>query len=196
MTEKQKKNCVFITTPFKYKVFKEAELDWHYANLKAMKENGIEYDIYNITGKSEAELTHDLAKYDAMYVEGGSPFYFMQEAHNNNFGEYVHRRLNKGMLYISESAGSVVAGIDIAANSRPGKSYKDYDLVDTKGFGFVNFVILPHWGQESKKSDYFAYKIPQSYNEDYPIIPLSNNQFVEVEDDWYKIIDIKVQTLP
>jgi len=190
LSNSQKQHLVFIVTPFKYRVFKEVELDWHYANLKAMEENGITFDLYDISGKSEADLARDLAKYESLYVEGGSPFFFMQESLKNNFGEYIKKRLEDGMVYISESAGSVVAGADISANSRPGKSYKDYQLDGTKGFGFVNFVILPHWGQESKESDYLNYKIPQSYNEDFPIILLSNNQYVEVVGDQFKIIDI------
>lgn len=94
------------------------------------------------------------------------------------------------MIYISESAGSVCAGADIAANSRPGKSLANYDLPNSAGFRFVNFAILPHWGQDDKKPDYFAYKIPQAYKEDFPYILLSNSQYVEVTDDWYKIIDV------
>jgi dipeptidase E len=109
-----------------------------------------------------------------MYVEGGNAFFFMQEAQKNNFGDYVRGRLEQGMIYISESAGSVCAGIDIAANSRPGKSLKDYDLSSSAGFGFVNFAILPHWGQPEKREDYLDYKIPNSYHDDYPYILLSN----------------------
>jgi dipeptidase E len=125
-----------------------------------------------------------------MYVEGGNPFFFMQESHKNNFGDYLKRRLEQSMIYISESAGSVCAGVDIAANSRPGKSLENYDLPNSAGFNLVNFAILPHWGQKEKREDYYAHKIPQSYKEDFPYILLANNQYVEVTDDWYKIIDV------
>lgn len=189
----QKQNVVYITTPFKYRQFKESELDWHYCNLKAMQKYGYKYDFYDIIGKTNSDFERDLAKYQAMYVEGGNPFFFMQEALKNNFGDYLKKRLNFGMIYVSESAGSVCAGIDIAANSRPGKSVADCDLPDSDGFGFVNFAILPHWGQQSKQSDYFAHKIPQAYKEDFPYILLANNQYVEATDDWYKIVDVTVK---
>jgi peptidase E len=125
-----------------------------------------------------------------MYIEGGSPFFFMQEAIKNNFGSYIHKRLDSSIVYISESAGSVCAGVDIAANSRPGKSLEDYDLQGSAGFKFVNFAIIPHWGQLDKKPDHLTYKIPRAYREDYPYILLTNNQYVEVTDDGYKIIDV------
>lgn len=190
LSEAQKQNVVFITTPFKYRQFKECALDWHYNNLDAMKKYGYNYEFYDITGKTSSDVEKDLAKYHTMYVEGGSPFFFMQESYKNNFGDYVKKRLDSGMIYISESAGSIVAGPDIAANSRPGKSLQDYDLPNSDGFNLVNFAILPHWGQKEKREDYFTHKIPQAYKEDFPYILLANSQYVEVTDDWYKIVDI------
>ena len=183
-----KKNTVFITTSVKYRIFKESELDWHYKNRATLKDGGFICDDYDITGMSEADIKNDLDKYKVIYVEGGNTAYLLQQAQKNNFGNYIKERVNNGMIYISESAGSVIAGPDIYANSRPGKTPADYGLTDTKGFGLVNFEIMPHWGMENKKPDYMKYKIPQSYNEDFPYLLLLNNQYVEVKDDWYKII--------
>lgn len=190
LSDEQRQTVVFITTPFGYRQFKESELDWHYHNLDAMKKYGYKYEFYDITGKTSNDIEKDLAKYQTVYVEGGSPFFFMQEAHKNNFSDYIKNRLESGMIYISESAGSVCVGVDIAANSRPGKSLEDYDLESSAGFNLVNFAILPHWGQDDKKPDYFKYKIPQAYKEDFPYILLANTQYIEVTDDWYKIVDI------
>lgn len=190
LTDAQKQSVVFITTPFKYRVFKEAELDWHYNNLEAMSIYGFKYDFYDIIGKTKSDFERDLAKYQAIYVEGGNPFFFMQEAFKTSFGDYLKMRLADGMVYISESAGSIVAGVDIAANSRPGKSVDDYDLPNSTGFNFVNFAILPHWGQKEKFEDHTKYKIPQAYKEDFPYILLANNQYIEVDDTHYKLITV------
>ncbi|MFZ2199769.1 MAG: Type 1 glutamine amidotransferase-like domain-containing protein [Microgenomates group bacterium] len=188
--DEAKKNTVFITTSIKYRVFKESELDWHYKNRATLKESGFICEDYDITGKSEQDLKNDLDKYQVIYMEGGNTAYLLQQAQKNNFGKYITTRVNNGMIYVSESAGSVIAGPDIYANGRPGKSSADYGLTDTHGFGLVNFEIMPHWGKENKKADYMTYKIPQAYNEDFPYILLANTQYVEVTDDWYKIIDI------
>jgi dipeptidase E len=190
LSDEQKQNVVFITTPFKYRVFKDSELAWHYNNLEAMKKYGYKYEFYDIVGKTSEEIEKDLAKYQTMYVEGGSAFFLMQEAIKNNFGGYIKKRLESGMVYISESAGSVCAGPDIAAQSRPGKSLQNYDLPNSAGFNIVDFCFMPHWGQKEKREDYFTYKIPQSYKEDYPYLLLTNNQYVEVTDGWYKIVDV------
>lgn len=185
-----KKHTVFITTPIKYKVFKEADLDWHYKNRATLKAAGFECEDYDITGKNLEDLRKDLANYKVIYVEGGNPFYMLQESQKSHFVEYIVERVNNGMIYISESAGSVVAGADISANSRIGKSASDYELTSTRGYNFVNFVFMPHWGMDVKKNDYMTSKIPQCYNEDFPYVLLTNNQYIEVQDDWYKIVDI------
>lgn len=45
----KKAKTVFITTPIKYKVFKESELDWHYKNRETLKRNGFITEDYDIT---------------------------------------------------------------------------------------------------------------------------------------------------
>ena len=70
----KKTKTVFITTPIKYKVFKDSELGWHYKNRDTLKRNGFITEDYDITGKSEQDLVRDLPKYEVMYVEGGNPF--------------------------------------------------------------------------------------------------------------------------
>lgn len=187
----KKAKTVFITTPIKYKVFKESELAWHYKNRETLKQNGFITEDYDITGKTEQDLVNDLSKYEVMYVEGGNPFSTLKIAQTNNFAAYVHSRIKEGMIYVSESAGSVLAGADIAANSRPGKSAKEYGLTDTKGISLINAVFMPHWGQGIKRKDYVESKYPQTYLEDYPYIFLPNNQYLELEDAKFRVITVK-----
>lgn len=186
----KKAKTVFITTPIKYKVFKESELGWHYKNRETLKRNGFITEDYDITGKTEQDLVNDLSKYEVMYVEGGNPFSTLKIAQTNNFAEYVRTRIKEGMIYVSESAGSVLAGVDIAANSRPGKSAKEYGLPDTKGIALINAVFMPHWGLENKKKDYAESKYPQTYLEDYSYIFLPNNQYLEVENGSWRIVSV------
>lgn len=185
----QKAKTVFITTPIKYKVFKESELGWHYKNRETLKRNGFVTEDYDITGKNEQDLIKDLAKYEVMYVEGGNPFSTLKIAQENNFADYVKNRMESGMIYVSESAGSVLAGADIVANSRPGKSAKEYGLINTAGIGLINAVIMPHWGQDKKIQDYQGSKFPQTYHEDYPYLFLSDSYYLEIEDRKTRLIN-------
>lgn len=189
--EDKKVKTVFITTPIKYKTFQESELGWHYKNRETLKRNGFITEDYDITGKSEQDIINDLTKYKVMYVEGGNPFSTLKISQANNFADYVRSRIKEGMIYISESAGSVLAGIDIAANSRPGKSAKEYGLTDTKGIGLISSVIIPHWGQEAKKEDHLTYKIPQAFTPNYPCILLTDYNYLEIDEGNVHIIDIR-----
>ncbi len=184
-----KLKAVFIDTTIRDQV--HSNLDWHKLNKSKMEESGFVFDMYDIAGKSAEQIVLDLDKYDIMYIEGGNPFYLQQEAQKNNFIEFVKRKVEEGLIYIGTSAGSILAGPDTSSVNRPGKSADMYNLASTKGLNLVNFVVMPHWGDVKKKDYCFEYKIPNSYNENYPYIMLTDTQYVEVKDDSFKIIDVK-----
>lgn len=183
-----KQPCVYITTSFMYK---PEPPDWQPIHRASLVVAGFNLTDYNIAGKSEQQIAIDLAKYPTMYIEGGNVAYLLQQSQCNNFGAYVKQRVEKGMVYIASSAGSVIMGPDIAANGRPGKTPVDYGLTETTGFSIVNFVIMPHWGAKEKKEAYFKHKIPQTYQEDNPYVLLANNQYVEVKGDTFQTHTVK-----
>lgn len=183
-----KKQAVFITTTINDKP--RSDLGWHYANKASMEKVGIRFDMYNIAGKTKEQIHSDLSEYQIMYVEGGNSYYLLQEAQKNNFGAYVKQRVEGGMIYIGTSAGSVIVGPDIEPVRRDETTPLAPDLKGTKAFNIVNFVILPHWGGEEYRKLYDEYRINHIYNEDFPYILLTDNQYVEITDDWYKIIDV------
>lgn len=188
------RRAVFINTPLQDKKRSDKDLDFHYKNIEALKAIGINFDFYDLAGKSESELKLDLGKYGLMYVEGGNPFYLLARSLENNFGGYLKTRLEQGLIYLSTSAGSLITGPDISSVNRPGKTAAMAGLTDTTGFNIVNFNLSPHWGSPSKKDIYLQYKIPNSYREDHPYILVSNYQYVEVDGDWINIVDVRNET--
>lgn len=183
-----KKKSVFIMTPLKGKP--GADLDWHYTNKKNMEDNGFHFDMYDIEGKTEADIAKDLSKYQCMYVEGGSSPYLLQESQKNNFGRYVKERVENNMLYISTSAGSIIAGPVLPPYVREDR-FVQPPLADYTGFNLVNFTLVPHWGSKEFRNKYLGGRIEKIYSEQMPpFILLTDNQYIEVEDDWYKIVDI------
>ena len=183
--------AVFLMTPLSDKKRSDKELDFHYKNIAALRRIGVNFDFYDISGKSEIQITRDLDKYKLMYVEGGNPFYLLARSQENNFAQYLHKRIKEGLIYISTSAGSLILGPDIAAVARPGKGPTEASLSSTKGFNIVNFNVSPHWGSQSKHDLYMDYKIPQSYKEDHPYFLISNYQYLEVVGDWINIVDVQ-----
>ncbi len=190
LSDNQKQNIVFVDTAIKYREFKEGELDWHYANLDAMHKYGYNYELYDIIGKTGREIERDLAKYETIYVEGGNPYYLLQESQKNGFGDYVAKRVKAGMIYISTSAGSVIMGPDIEPVRRAETTPLAPNLKGTIAYGIVPFVIMPHWGNQALRKLYDEYRLKHIYNEAYPYILLTDQQYVEVEGDWLTIMDV------
>lgn len=184
------KPMVFIDTCIHSRVHTDDELSWHHENKKQLEVSGFNFDIYDISNKTKITIKNDLDKYEIMYIEGGNAPYLLKQSVTNDFENYVKSRVAAGMIYISTSAGSIVAGPDIASNGRPGKTVQDFGLADSSGFGLVNFVVIPHWGDNSKATDCQKYKIPQSYLENYPHIMINDHQYIEVKDDWCKIVSV------
>lgn len=183
-----KANAVFIITALSDKA--HSDLDWHYANKSSMEAVGFNFTVYDISGKSKEQIIADLSHFDVMYIEGGNSYYLLQESQKNGFGEFVKKRVEERMIYISTSAGTVIAGPDIEPVRQDSRAILAPDLQGTKAYGLVDFVVMPHWGQEKRRDLFNNYRINHIYNEDYPYILLTNNQYVEATDDWYKIIDI------
>ncbi len=181
------KNGVIITTAFEDK---EHNLDWHYANKQALQDAGFKFDLYTIRGKSNKDLHNDLDKYDLIFVEGGNAFYLLQESQKNNFAEYISERVNKGMIYIGSSAGSVIAGPDIDPVARPERTEMAKELSGTIGFGLVDFSVIPHWADEGRREMAFKVRLPHIYQDKWKLILLTNSQYVEVKDEYYRICDI------
>ena len=115
----------------------------------------VKMEIQN--GKTNAQIIADLSNFDVMYIEGGNSYYLLQESQKNDFGEFVKKRVEEGMIYISTSAGTVIAGPDIEPVRREETTPLAPDLQGTKAFSIVNFVIMPHWGGEEYRYFYNDY---------------------------------------
>lgn len=183
-----KENAVFITTALKDKI--HTNLEWHYENKCQMEKAGFHFDEYDITGKTNQELVSDLSSYAAMYIEGGNSFFLLQESQKNGFGEFVKKRVEEGMVYLSTSAGTVIAGPTIEPVYQESRAILAPDLNGFEGYRLVDFVVMPHWGQEKRRDLFNNYRVKHIYNLDSPYILLNNHQYVEVKDNNYRIIDI------
>jgi len=183
-----KKNSVFINTALKDK--EHSDLEWHYTNKSKMEAEGFEFVDYDITGKTHDQILSDLSRFDVMYIEGGNSYYLLQESQKNSFINFVNQRVNEGMIYISTSAGSIIAGPDIEPVRQESRAILAPELKGTKAYNLVDFVVIPHWGQEKRRDLFTSYRIEHIYNEDYPYILINDNQYVEIEGDWIKIVDI------
>jgi len=183
-----KSNSVFIITALRDK--KHSQLQWHH-NCKAnMEAVGFHFDEYDITNKTHDQIIADLSQYDCMYVEGGNSYYLLQESQKSGFDKFVKQRVEEGMIYLGTSAGTVIAGPDIEPVRQDSRAILAKELRGTKGYGLVDFVVMPHWGSPERRELFNKYRLEHIYQEDYPYILINDNQYVEVVGDSFHIVTV------
>ncbi len=179
----------FITTPADGEI---GDKQWLADDRTSLINVGFTVTDYTIVGKNSQELLTELAAFDILYVSGGNTFYMLQQSHISGFFEAVHTLVEeRGKVYVGTSAGSIIAGPRLPEYLlNLGEQLIEKKFVDGTGFGFVNFILLPHWGSESFKSRYLESRINRLYSSSqYPILLLTDFQYVQVEGDSVKIID-------
>lgn len=154
-----------------------------------LKSMGFSIKVVDLKNRSKEELRKDLENIDVIFVAGGNTFYLLEKVIESGFFELVKELVEKGVVYIGSSAGSVLAGPDINITREFDDPNEAPNLKTTEGLKLVDFIILPHYGEGVyKEKTLKAYK--QWINSNYRIIPLTDKQAVIVTGDEYKIIEV------
>lgn len=178
----------FITTPVETKSEQE-DLSWLDDDKNAMRRAGFDFFEYTITDKNEQEIRSDLAGISVLYISGGNTNYLLYQSQQCNFAEFVREFVSQGGIYVSTSAGSIIAGPTL-----PPYLWNDHDdspaPADFIAYGMVSFTVVPHWGSTWFRDVYLHGRIEQIYNpHDQPYILLNDSQYIEVRDTMYRIVD-------
>ena len=179
---------VFITTAAEGDTGDKSWLD---EDRGAMIKAGFYLFDYTITNKSLEEIERDLSKADIIHVNGGNSFYLLLRARESGFDHWIKKAIKDGKIYIGSSAGSIVTSPDIEIAKFLDMPIHREELKTFKGFGLVDFITLPHWGNKYFKPSYLSQGFHQAYKPENKIIILNDWQYVEVKGDLYHIIDIR-----
>lgn len=178
---------VFIDTAAEVE---EGDLKWKEDDRNSLISAGFDVTEYTITGQNKEEIKNFLKDFDIIYFSGGNTFYLLEKIQQSDIHDLIVNFIKNGKIYIGSSAGSVIAGPNIAPLRDLDNYLKAPNLKGHKGFGLVDFIVFPHWGHEQFRDKYLKHRIHHTYNEDNKIILLTNNQFIEVKDDWFRIVEV------
>ncbi len=183
-----KNKLVFITTPAEPET---GDMSWLAADRKALVDARFDVTDYTITDKRAATIMNDLEKYDYIYMSGGNTWYLLKESRKTGFVEVVKDLVNRqGKIYIGTSAGSIITGPVCPDYLLEDDEVKNIE--NQRGYGFVNFTILPHWGSEFFRSRYLSERMEIAYKTDQvPLLLLTDTQYVAVEGDKFEVVDVK-----
>lgn len=181
------KKLLFINTAAE----NEKDASWQDRDRGALVKAGFKVIDYTVTGKKKSEVAAAVKQTDIIYFSGGNTFYLLQQLQLSNSLSVFRQAVAAGKIYIGTSAGSIVAGPDIYPVYRLDKASVAKKLKGYQGLGLVDFVVFPHWGSEHFKSRYLNQRLAHNYHPKNKFILLNDYQYIQVEDDWYKILEIR-----
>jgi dipeptidase E len=124
---------------------------------------------------------------DIIYFTGGNSFFLLEQLRKKGVDKLLKEELNKGKLFIGESAGAIVCAPDIKYIEMMDEKPGDYSLTDDGGLSLINFYVLPHYLTAPFKK--VTEKILEQFN-DLDICPINNSQAVIVEGVSKRIVEI------
>lgn len=74
---------------------------------------GLAVDVLDVSAASYESIVNSLTKNDIIFIGGGNTFFLLQELRRSGADKILVQEVNKGKLYIGESAGAVIACPDI-----------------------------------------------------------------------------------
>jgi dipeptidase E len=160
---------------------------WIDDDRKKLTEMGFSVFDFDLEGKNESEVREFLKDKDLLFVAGGNTFYLLEWSQKSGFGVVVKELVDKGKPYIGSSAGSVIAGPDIESVGTFDDP-QEAQLSSTKGFGMVDFVILPHYKKDKNSVRYVT--VMHKYGGIYQFMPVSDNQAVFVMNGRVEIVEV------
>jgi len=183
------KKILFITTAAEGE---DGDKQWLEDDRNALLNIGLKIVDYTITGKKQSDFAKDFQDIKYVFVSGGNTFYLLEKAQESGFINFINDYIQKDNVYFGSSAGSVIAGPDIYPLLILDSLEKAPNLKDYKGFGFIDLVILPHWGSEYSKNLYLNHRLEHVYSDNYKLVLLTDYQYIRVDNDGsYKILSVK-----
>lgn len=124
-------------------------------------------------------LFSKLSSFEVIYVTGGNSFYLLDVIKKSGFDKLLPSLLEKGIMYLGESAGAIVLGPTIEPTKHI--DFPEYsNLTDYSGLGFYDFIFLPH--SDVEKYIPKIKLVEETYSKDFVLKKFSNSQGLIIDD--------------
>lgn len=163
------------------------EVDFYVESAKnKLIDLGMNVDVLDISKSDIVEIEKKLRNNDYIYVSGGNTFFLLQEMKNSGAAHIIIDEVNKGKVYIGESAGSVVASPNIEYINAMDSVDEAKALESYVGLNLIDFYPLPHYGEFPFKDS--ADAIENKYRDILDLKLISNTQVIEVKGNEISIL--------
>ena len=147
---------------------------------------GMTVDVLEVSSASYDSIVNSLTKNDVIFVGGGNTFFLLQELRRSGADQILIREVEKGKLYIGESAGSIISCPDIGYCAEMDSPEKAPDLIDYAGLNLVDFYIVHHIGNAEMGEA--AEKAVEKYSSELELKAITDEQAILVEEGKVKIL--------
>ncbi|WP_152018218.1 peptidase E [Aliarcobacter butzleri] len=156
---------------------------------KALQKLGLIIDELDISTASNDEINCKLRNNDFIYITGGNTFFLLQELKKTGADKIIIDEINKGKLYIGESAGAIVTSANVEYAKRMDDIKKAPNLTEFSGLNLVDFYVIPHYTNFPFEKT--VEKIIEDYSSKLNLSPISNKDAILVVDNKIDFIQSK-----
>lgn len=178
----ESKKILFIPTATNVDEYKK----YIHLTQKVFEDFGYEVENFDVSIFSEEIAKEKLSEAKIVFISGGNTFYLLQELKRKNLTSYLKERIENGLLYIGESAGSVIAAPDIEYASIVDDKTLATELNDYTGLNLVDFYIVPHFEEEPFVES--SRKTVELYKDKLDLKLINNKEAILVENNNFTII--------
>ena len=178
----ESKKILFIPTATNVDEYKK----YIHLTQKAFEDFGYEVENFDVSIFSEEIAKGKLSQAKTVFISGGNTFYLLQELKRKNLTSYLKERIENGLLYIGESAGSVIAAPNIEYASIVDDKTLATELNDYTGLNLVDFYIVPHFEEEPFVES--SRNTVELYKDKLDLKLINNKEAILVENNNFTII--------
>ena len=177
----ESKKILFIPTATNVDEYKK----YIHLTQKVFEDFGYEVENFDISVFSEETVKEKISETKIVFVSGGNTFYLLQELKKKNLISYLRGKIENGLLYIGESAGSVITAPNIGYADIVDDKALATELNDYTGLNLVDFYVVPHFEEEPFVES--SRKVVELYKDKLDLKVINNKEVVLVENDEFRI---------
>ena len=151
-----------------------------------LRELGFTVNEIDIAQTQGEQLEEKLRQSNALYVQGGNPYWLLKQMRESKFGEIVPRLIQEGMPYIGKSAGAYILAPEVIVPTWYENKWRTFDVTDLSGMGVVDFIWAAHFDPENKQMIQDVQEGRKSSK--YPVRVITNDQAFWVKDEGIQFI--------
>ncbi|AVM25070.1 Type 1 glutamine amidotransferase-like domain-containing protein [Bacillus pumilus] len=163
----------------------------HYveAAKEAFHQLGMQLETVQIADQSAEDIRKMMEQNDVIYVSGGNTFYLLQELRKHRLDDVLKEEINKGKLYIGESAGSIIMAPTIEYISLMDDQLKGPALSSCQGFNEISYYPVPH--MYNTYLGEAAQQIMEQYEQTLDLCPLTDEQVLLITGEHVEVKSVK-----